>query len=152
MKVKQISLRRNWAATMIQKYVRGRRGRLRVSSFVKISYDRGMKKLKMEMEKYWYNLRNKACMRIAMCYKYHKLKKRVRARTIMKERTVYLGIQMDAAARTAKVKKMVYMQLLEQWFLDRKRNHLENLLSESLTAEQRSKVLSLARSRKVRLS
>ena len=125
------------------------RGRLRVSSFVKISYDRGMKKLKMEMEKYWYNLTNKACMRITMCYKYHKLKKRVRARTIMKERTVYLGIQMDAAARTANVKKMVYMQLLEQWFLDRKRNHLENLLSESLSAEQRSKVLSLARSRKV---
>ena len=112
-----------WAAITIQKIYRGYRGRLRTRSILDAYLDRESKLMARERIR-WIEWRtNRAVLRIQMCYRTHKLYRRLVKRQELRTRVEEYQRAMDATTLAATVKTKVYRQQLEKFYADRKNDY-----------------------------
>jgi hypothetical protein len=89
---------------MIQKHLRGRKSRVRMKSLVEGLYDRGLSKLRNDIELYENNRRIQAAIRVSMCFRKYMSRVRVKRLADIKAGIDAVAGQMDNVSRAGQIK------------------------------------------------
>jgi hypothetical protein len=139
-KVRQRLIRLHWAATEIQRVVRGRLARVRVASMVFAYVDIGRRRLAQQRVEWHESRRNKAATAIQMCMRKFLRRHRMMKILAQKERVEDTEVAMREFEEKARIERELFMADLHTWYVQRKQVRDISILHEQSTVEQKKAI------------
>lgn len=141
----RIQIRRKWAATTIQRLIRGFLARRRVQMRLEAYVDTQRRVLKRQHERWWENRRFRAAVRVQMAArKFLRIRKRMR-KMEAEARLEEVEVDMKILEEQQRVDFEAYQHGLEEWFRQRKEEYDLHTLQEHHTAEQKAAIMAYRR-------
>ena len=133
--------KRVWAAKVIQKIVRGRSARRKVSSRIEAMFDVGVRIVDKKRKKFYEARRVKAAWKLQMLCRRFRLRCRVIERINNRLRLEALATKMDQDKEKHRIEKELYKKTVEEWFVKRKEEFDLTVMIEGASSEGRKKVM-----------
>jgi len=137
----QYNIKRQWAATIIQKYVRARQARQRTVTRVEAKFDAGLRVIAKQRAIYFENRRQRAATVLQMKVRRFLIRVRVLKRIDEKIKIEMLYKKMNMEVEKGRIANEVYKKELEAWYVARKIENDLTRMNESNSKEQLKKVM-----------
>ena len=133
--------KRVWAAKTIQKIVRGRQARRKVSSRITAMYETGVRLVEKKRAAYYEERKVRGAWKIQMALRRFVLRCRIIRRVENRLRLEALAAKMDMEKEKARIAKELYKRSIVEWFIKRKEEYDLSVMIEGATSEGRKKVM-----------
>jgi hypothetical protein len=132
--------KRVWAAKIIQKYVRGRQGRIKVVSRIEAMFDLGVRNVEKQRKFYYEERRERAVWKIQMAGRRFLVRCHIVRRVDNRIRLEALAAKMDMEKEKARIATELYRKELEEWYVKKKEENDLTVMEEGQTSDARKKI------------
>jgi len=133
--------KRVWAAKIIQKIVRGRQARRKVSSRIEAMYEVGVRMVGYKREAFYKERKEKAVWKIQMSLRRFMIRCKIVRRVDNRLRLEALAAKMDMEKEKARIAKELYKKEIVEWYVKRKEEYDLTVLVEGASSEGRKKIM-----------